>query len=258
MQHQKSAPRTRQRVNVLRDFTAGHKLSELQAVAAQIKTAQAKPATINRYLSVLRRIGNLAADEWGWLERAPRITLLPEHNERHVYLTPQQVERIAAACSAEAGDLVRLAALTGLRRSELLRLQPGDVRAGAILLDARTKSGRPRLVPLPPQAARIAARRLPWSITAHELRAAFERARKEADLPHVHFHDLRHTYASWLVQTGKNLRTVQELLGHSQIATTQRYTHLAAEHLRAAVAQLRVGANLGKKRRAQPTKKRAA
>lgn len=257
VRHQRSAIRTRQRVAVLREFTFGRRLSELQTVAAELRTASAAPATINRYLSVIRRIGNLA-ETWGWLDRAPRIALLPERNERHVYLTPVQVERLAGYCPPEVADLVRLAALTGLRRSELLPLRPDDLRDGAIMLDSRTKSGRPRMVPMPPEAARIAQARLPWSIDVGTLRRAFERARKAAGLPHVHFHDLRHTYASWLVQSGQNLRTVQELLGHSQLATTQRYTHLAAEHLRAAVADLRIGERMGKKRGGRGAKKRAA
>jgi integrase len=240
VQHQKSAVRTRQRVNVLREFTAGKTLADLVTVAGQLKTATAAPATINRYLSVLRRIGNLA-EQWGLLERAPRIQLLPERNERHVYLSPAEVQRIARHCPAEVGDLVRFAALTGLRRSELLRLKPSDLRDGALLLDARTKSGRPRIVPLPPEALRIARKRLPWQVDVYTLRAAFEGARRAAGLPHVHFHDLRHTYASWLVQSGQNMKVVKELLGHAAMATTDRYAHLAAPHLVKAVSGLRLG-----------------
>ncbi|HQR23123.1 MAG TPA: site-specific integrase [Burkholderiaceae bacterium] len=258
VQHQKSALRTRQRVTVLREFTAGKSLADLVTVAGQLKTAEAKPATINRYLSVLRRIGNLA-EQWGLLERAPRITLLPERNERHVYLTPAEVQRLAAKCQPEVGDAVRLAALTGLRRSELLRLRPSDLRDGALLLDARTKSGRPRLVPLPPEALRIARARLPWTIDAYQLRAGFESARKAARLPHVRFHDLRHTYASWLVQSGQSMKAVKDLLGHSTMAMTDRYAHLAAPHLVQAVSGLRLGTGgerVGKKVKTATGRKR--
>ena len=245
VKHHKSAVRTRQRVNVLREFTAGKTLAQLGEVAAQVKTADAQPATINRYLAVLRRIGRLAADHWGLLERPPRIAMLAEHNQRHVYLTPAEVQRLAAKCSPEVGDLVRLAALTGLRRSELLGLTPAHIQrtsgGQAIVLDARTKTGRPRVIPLPPEAARIAARRLPWRrVTLWSLRREFEAARRAVRLPQVHFHDLRHTYASWLVQSGQSMKTVKDLLGHTTIAMTDRYAHLAAEHLQAAVAGLRI------------------
>lgn len=237
VKHQRSAVRTRQRVNVLRDFTAGRTLAELVDVASQIKTADARPATINRYLAVLRRIGNLA-EQWGLLERAPRITLLAEANERHVYLTPAEVQRIAANCSPEVGDLVRFAALTGLRRGELLGLKRAQLRGAAIVLDARTKSGRPRLIPLPPEAARIARQRLPWRVDAWALRREFEAAREAAGLPAVHFHDLRHTFASWLVQRGENMKVVKDLLGHTTMAMTDRYAHLAEGQLRTAVRKL--------------------
>jgi site-specific recombinase XerD len=91
---------------------------------------------------------------------------------------------------------------------------------------------------MPPEAARIAAKRLPFQIGAALLRKRFDAARAAAGLPAVHFHDLRHTYASWLVQAGQPLTSVRDLLGHSSSAVTDRYSHLAQTHLRAAVSKL--------------------
>jgi hypothetical protein len=90
------------------------------------------------------------------------------------------------------------------------------------------------MIPLPEAALEIASR-LPLPLGDQQLRLSFEAARIAVGRPDLHFHDLRHTYASWLVQSGVHLRAVQELLGHSTLTMTQRYSHLAPEHLRDAV-----------------------
>lgn len=231
------------RVGVLRGHTAGQPLTALPEVADRIKRqgqqAGTTAATINRYVSILRRIGNLA-ERWGWtdLPLGRRVVMLPEVSQRHVYLTPAQVRQLAAAADPLTADIIWFAALTGLRRGELLRLRPEQVAGDILALDAVTKSGKPRGIPLPPQAARIARRRLPWGLEYWELRDRFEAARKAAGMPQVQFRDLRHTYASWLVQRGQSLGAVRELMGHSSATVTQRYAHLAPEHLRRAVSVL--------------------
>lgn len=228
------------------NYTAGRRLDDLGEVAEEIKrtglAGGAKPATINRYLSILRRIGNLAV-RWGWTDKplGQRVQLLGGEEARHVYLTSDQVRDLMTACThAEARDLILFATLTGLRRSEILRLQPGDVRDDCVLLDARTKSGKPRAVPLPPQALRIAETRLPWTISARTLHAEFVKAKDAAGMPHVRLHDLRHTYASWLAQGGASLAAIRDLLGHSSLAVTSRYSHLARPDLVRVTRKLRV------------------
>lgn len=235
----------RYRVDVVREHTRRRYLDELPEVAQAIRrkgiAAGAAPATINRHLAVLRRVGNLA-QRWGWTDSplGKRVEMVGGEQARHVYLTPGQVRELAGRAGGAAGDAILFAALTGLRRAELLRLTKDMLRDGWIVLDAATKGGRPRAVPMPPQAARIAAKRVPWALTVDALRNAFETARGAAGLPHVRFHDLRHTYASWLVQSGQPLAAVRDLLGHSSLAVTSRYSHLAPEHLRRAVRGLEV------------------
>jgi len=80
-----------------------------------------------------------------------------------------------------------------LRRSEILRLTPVDMRGDEILVSTLNKSGRSRVVPMPPEAARI-ARRLPFEIGASLLSKRFDAARTAAGLPEIRFHDLRHAY----------------------------------------------------------------
>lgn len=238
---------------MLRQY-ADRPLADLPLVAEQIKRQAAKtdltPAAINRYLSILRRLGNLA-ERWGWtdLPLGRRVILLPENSQRHVYLTPAEVRRLMQAADDLTADMILFACLTGLRRGEMLRLMPENVRGDLLILDATTKNGRPRAVPMPPEAAAIVRRRLPWGVRYWELRDRFDAARKAVGLS-VRWHDLRHTYASWLVQSGQSLAAVRELLGHSSLTVTQRYAHLAPEHLREAVNGLPwVNGGSGRKRK---------
>lgn len=248
------------RFGVLREYTAGKYLPELVDVAERIKLAGQKsglnPASINRYLALLRRVGNLV-ERWGWtdLPLGRRVVLLTERSDRHVYLTPAEVQELAGKADPLTADMILFAALSGLRLAEMLALQPAQVTDGLLVLGSNTKSGRPRGIPLPPEAAEIAVRCLPWGVSRDQLRARFIAARTAAGMPHVHWHDLRHTYASWLVQAGQSLNVVGDLLGHSSPAVTRRYAHLAPTHLRAAVDTLpnlrgKGGEKLGRKKAA--------
>ena len=152
--------------------------------------------------------------------------------------------------------MIRFSALSGLRLGEMLALHPGQVRDGLLVLDGNTKSGRPRGIPLPPRAVRIAKARLPWPLSRDQLRDRFVAARNAAGMAHIRWHDLRHTYASWLVQAGQPLTAVRDLLGHSSLAVTHRYAHLAPAHLAAAVATLPT--LRGKGGENSPRKKKAA
>lgn len=86
----------------------------------------------------------------------------------------------------------------------------------------------------------IAARALPIALTARQIRDGFAIARAAVGMSHIRFHDLRHTYASWLVQGGAGLAAVRDLLGHSSLAVTSRYSHLARPDLVAATSKLKI------------------
>lgn len=234
------------RCNFLRPFLVDRAFDDAPEVAQEIRADMLPqgyaPATINRVLALLRRLCSLAFKEWGWVDRpvAQKIGLLPEHNERHIYLTVEQVDMLAGECRAPEGQAVRLLAYTGMRRGELFALLrgEGEIRDGCIVLGTGTKSGRPRVIPIHPNIQGIVDD-LPLPITEQTLRTEFEGARERVGLPHVRIHDLRHTCASWLAQAGVSLLTIGDLLGHSQASTTRRYAHLSVEALTAAVGKLR-------------------
>lgn len=195
------------------------------------------PATINRRLALLRRVCSLAFKEWGWLQHpiTKKISLLKEDNERHYYLTRAEVERLRMNCTIpEAGNLIVVAAFTGLRLGELLRIKPTDLRGDELMI-RKSKNTRPRVIPLHPRALNI-VKQLPYAnVTQAILRKQWVAARKEAGLEHIHFHDLRHTFASWVIQAGTPVHVLKDLMGHKTIHMTMRYAHLATTNLRSAV-----------------------
>lgn len=226
----------------LRPYLKHAKISEAGEVTRVLKKewAHLKPATVNRRLALLKRLVKLAYEEWEWTHQPhwKKIKLIPERNERHTYLTRAEVERLRMNCTdPEAGDLIVFAAFTGLRLSEMFRVHARDVVGNQLRLDARTKNGRPRSVPLHPRAHAIAVR-LPLKITPALLQKQWTTAREASGLKDIHWHDLRHTCASWLVQAGVSLYVVKDLLGHASIKTTERYAHLTPINLEDAIGKL--------------------
>jgi len=236
--HLKDESGHKNKAKQLRPLLAGKTFKDISDVVQSIKALPLAPATINRRLALLRRLCNLAFKEWGWLDKPPHIKLLQERNQRHIYLTKAQVNAIAKHCSQGASDAIRLAAYTGFRRSELFRISPKNVIEGCIVLDASNKTGKPRIVPIHKDIKPI-LKRLPLKTTDALLRTEWEAARIKENMDHVHFHDLRHTWASWLAQAGVPLYTIGEILGHTQTQTTKRYSHLGRDDLKAAVRQVK-------------------
>lgn len=226
------------KARAIRPYIKGQTFQSIGLVQARIKKemlqAGLKPATINRRLALLRRLANLAY-EWGWIDSpvGKRIKLLPGETERHYYLTMAQVNAIAEECSATAG-LIKLAAVTGLRRSELLNLKPEQILNNEwVLLNTDTKNRKPRAVPIP-KSMRHLLDDYHWPLDRsynQTLRNEFEAARVKLKMPHIRFHDLRHSYASFLVQRGATLKEVGEVMGHSSTQMTNRYSHLVKDRL---------------------------
>jgi site-specific recombinase XerD len=143
-------------------------------------------------------------------------------------------------------DAITVYLYTGLRRSELWHLTARDVDTKNGLLTVRMSKTRSRVVPLEPLALEVLARRAKrtpvgrlWSCWNHPDRITHRWGRLMKRLGMAgRLHDLRHSFASYLVMSGADLRSVQELLGHSDLTVTAMYSHLAPEHLRRTVAKL--------------------
>lgn len=234
----------RQRVRIRADVsTSSQHLGELarKASLCPYHATKRRPssATVNRRLALLKAVCKHAYRQGLIRENlSGRISLLREDNRREVYLTRAEVMRLAKLSpSPSIGGAIILAAFTGLRASELLALRGVGTRA-ATLTVAKSKTGKPRVVPVPP-SARSYLSALPLELSYWQLHKGFCAAREAAGMPHVTFHDLRHTCASWLINAGVDLYTVGKILGHSGPATTARYAHLSTATLEQAMRKLR-------------------
>jgi integrase len=165
------------------------------------------------------------------------------------YLTDEEREALLEACAEEREPrlvpMLKLALLTGMRRGELLGLRWADVDLDRGLASLpRTKSGHPRSVALSTPAVELLrdlyrdrvlgwphvfANRKSWGKPTFP-RAAFDRAVARARLEDFRWHDLRHTFASYLLSAGATLPELAAALGHRSLAMVQRYAHLERPH----------------------------
>lgn len=173
---------------------------------------------------------------------------LDRPEERLRYLTREEAARLLKNLTGERRRIVHLNLRTGLRRTELLRLKVSHVNLAGryILLNAaQTKTKTGRSVPLSAVALstiRAQLKTLPkgceWLFPNpetgepyYDARPWFPKALEAAGIENFHFHDLRHTFASWWTQADKSERVLSEILGHKTVQMTRRYNHLRVQHL---------------------------
>ena len=222
----------------------------LASYKTQRRLEQAAPATINKELQLVRHAFNLAVREWEWCRENPmhRVSMEKMHNEVDRWLTPDEEDRLMTASSPWLREFIVFALNTGMRQGEILNLQWQDVDfTRGTLVVMKSKNGTRRTIPLnatvyallaAKQAAMGAAKgRVFTTPRGNELKVRFlgrefSEARDRAGVPDFRFHDLRHTFATRLVQRGIDLYKVQRLLGHKTSHMTQRYAHHSPESLR--------------------------
>lgn len=219
----------------------GKRASEAEEVARKMVSdmrGHYAPATINRSIGALKTALKLAFDSRMIPENyGDRIKRLPENNQRHNYLTIEQVKKLSDCCSEQVRAAVWIALLTGCRRGEILKIAPDDIRGDYLRIQAgNTKTLKERIVPITP-ALRPWLEYVPLQINFEGLKTGFARARKKAGID-ANFHDLRHSCASLLINMGEQLAVVRDILGHTTVKTTERYAHLEVERQRSALDKL--------------------
>lgn len=214
-----------------------------------------KPISVNKHLRTLRSAFNHAL-RWGLIETNPfsRFPLLKIPESAPIFFLPGEIALIISDMRSKGfnteADIASIALHTGLRRGEILSLHWDDIdlHRGIIRIKSsegyQIKGGKMRSVPLNLRGEEIIKkypRREDRStifpgIHPDTLSKRFKRSIRDCNLGEdLHFHSLRHTFASWLVQRGTSLYIVQRLLGHSSPSMTQIYSHLAPEDLRSYV-----------------------
>jgi integrase len=213
------------------------------------------PATVEKIRVILGRSFELGA-RWGvpGTEKNPTrgVSRKPLNNARERFLSAEEAARLRVAVAASQNTqlqyVVGLLLLTGARVRELLdaRWEHVDVERQTWVIPT-SKSGKSRHVPMS-KAALAIIETLPrfkdceWLIPNPETKKPFisithswQRARRVAKLPGLRIHDLRHSAASFMVNSGVDLFAVGKVLGHASYQSTQRYAHLANDTLLAAV-----------------------
>ena len=209
-------------------------------------------STKNRYLALIRAILNKAVKEWGWLDSAPHLTLYREPKRRIRWLTKDEASRLIEALPPYMADMAVFSLATGLRQRNVLDLTWSQVDLSgrtAWVAPDESKSGKALGVALNNTAVEVLEKqkgkhpRFVFTNTSgNKVQSISSRiwrnALEEAGISDFRWHDLRHTWASWLVQAGVPLAALQEMGGWESIEMVRRYAHLSAEHLQSHAALL--------------------
>lgn len=210
-------------------------------------------ATINRYLAALKKMFNIAiANEM--LHRNPCVNIkkLKENNEKIRYLTIEEEKRLFEVLPEHIKPIVVCALQTGMRRSNILNLrwEQIDFEYNFIEIEKQENKGH-KIIRIPisekllTELKTIGIKNNGYVFINPEtqkpyntIRKAWLSALKRANIENFRFHDLRHTVATRLVERNVDIRTVQEIMAHSSISTTQRYMHPTPKRKLEAIAVL--------------------
>lgn len=211
-----------------------------------------KPSTVNRELAILSRIFSLAVEyEILFYNPCQRVKPLRADNQRVRYLSEDEEKRLLAELKDNelTKNIVIFAINTGMRRGEIFNLTWFDADLNRNVLNVRqTKTGKDRVVPMNDNVRLMLedmSKTNEFVFTSPrtngkliDLKKGFRKALEDAKIFNLHFHDLRHTFATRLADAGVPLSVIAELLGHSDIRMTKRYSHATDKAKREAVQKL--------------------
>lgn len=210
-------------------------------------------STVNRELALLKRMFNLAIAWDLFMDLNPfrKVKFFREFNTGLRVVSREEEGRLLRNAVPYLEDLIRFALSTGLRIGEVFSLRWSNVDWENDLLNVFSpKTAKIREIPINSEARKVLEY---WALGKRnefvfynpdtgkpfvDLKAGFALACRKAGISGVTWHTLRHTFASRLLERGADIVTVQQLLGHSTVTVTMRYTHTNLGSKRAAVAKL--------------------
>ena len=233
----------------LKDFFKGRKLSNIKPQDIDDYKAsrlnEVAPATVNRELEVLRHLFHLA-ERWNkFFGKNPvsRAGLLPLSNSKERILSLDEEKRLLSVCDTYLRSIIVTALYTGMRKGEVISLkwENIDLDNGIITIDqTNTKSKKARRIPINSVVRRLlleqrlmsagndhvflSSKGFPY-LRQDSLNRAFTLALQKADIKGLRFHDLRHTAATRMIESGFSIVAVKEILGHASLDMTMRYAH---------------------------------
>ncbi|MGJ0311926.1 tyrosine-type recombinase/integrase [Aliarcobacter cryaerophilus] len=228
----------------------------MQLHTNMVQKKKLAPATANKVLIFISHAFNVAMQlEIKGIEVNPASKIKPYllNNARERYLTKDEATRLIDAINQTEQNIhlkyiIPMLILTGARRGEVLKAKHEDFNLNQMTWTIPTsKSGKKRILPITPQLLEL-YKSIPKDDTPYLFASAkskkpyvtiyvsWNSARTRAGLKDLRMHDLRHSFASALVNNGRSLYEVQTLLGHSTSKMTQRYAHLSNESLMSAAS----------------------
>ena len=234
------------KIEWLQQYFSGRCLSEIMrdviSKTAEIKLKETSATSANRVLALIRSILRRAVLEWEWIDKCPRIRLYPELKGRVRWITPEQVQTLLATLPTHLADMVRFSLATGFRQSNVTHLEWAQVDQGrgvAWIYADQAKGKKDIHVTLNATAQAVLLGQIgkhPTRVFTYRGRPvnqvntkAWHLALKRAGLENFRWHDLRHTWASWLTQKGVPLNVIQEMGAWGSAEMVRRYAHLAPE-----------------------------
>jgi len=190
--------------------------------------------TIGKRMYIYKRTANLAYQEWDLLDApvSEKMKAPKKPRARVRFLTKKECKDLVDNCEdQQTGYIIAFKALTGIRHAELERMTEEDLVDNRIVIDG--KNGTVRSFAISDEAMAIAKKiDFPVTLTYDHIYKHFCDAKDLSGIEDFGMHDLRHTFASWLAQSGTvSLHHLQQVMGHSQINQTLKYAHLMPKDL---------------------------